>query len=179
MVQPEVVLVGSRHAIHRGLKEMCRRRRHTHLPSSKPLLHGEGRPTLNLAQQPGSVVQDVVLWCTSDVAPPDAAAHWHFPTWNKPIKNTIVFYFISLILFDDWARGWAFKSWRLKSVLLIISGWVYFAPVLCGRQYLVPAWPTNVICVWLKRSVSPFAAQHVGEQHSLRTTMQWNMQMSS
>lgn len=61
---PEVALVRSRHAIHRGVRETRRLRRHTHLPSTKPLLYG-GRPALNFAQQPSSVVGDVVLWCST------------------------------------------------------------------------------------------------------------------
>lgn len=64
MVFPEVVLVRSRHAIHRGVRETRRLRRHTHLPSTNPLLYG-GRPILNFAQQPSSVVGDVVLWCST------------------------------------------------------------------------------------------------------------------
>lgn len=40
---PEVVLVRSRHAIHRGVRETRRLRRHTHLPSTKPLLYGGRR----------------------------------------------------------------------------------------------------------------------------------------
>lgn len=66
MVLPEVVLVRSRHAIHRGVWETRRLRRHTHLPSTKPLLYG-GRPVLNFAQQPSSVVGDVVLWRSATV----------------------------------------------------------------------------------------------------------------
>lgn len=57
---PEVVLVRSRHAIHRGVKETRRLQRHTHLPSTKPLLYG-GRTGLKFAQQPNSEVGDVVL----------------------------------------------------------------------------------------------------------------------
>lgn len=61
----EVVLKRSRHAIHRGVRETRRLRRHARLPSTKPLLYG-GRLVLNFAQQPSSVVGDVVLWhCTT------------------------------------------------------------------------------------------------------------------
>ena len=63
---PEVALARSRHAIHRGVRETRRLRRHTHLPSTKPLLYG-GRPVLNFAQQPSSVVGDVVLWRSTAV----------------------------------------------------------------------------------------------------------------
>lgn len=66
MVLPEVVLKRSRHAIHRGVRETCGLRRHTRLPSTKPLLYG-GRPVLNFAQQPSSVVGDVVLWHSTTV----------------------------------------------------------------------------------------------------------------
>lgn len=78
MVLPEVVR--SRHAIHKGVWETRRLRRHTHLPSTKPLLYG-GRPVLNFAQQPSSVVGDVGLWCSNTVG--------HFSMF--PIRNRTIF----------------------------------------------------------------------------------------
>lgn len=41
---------------------MRRQTRHTHLPSTKPLLYGGGWPIQIFAQQPRSVVGDLPLW---------------------------------------------------------------------------------------------------------------------
>lgn len=105
---PEVALVRSRHAIHRGVRETRRLRRHTHLPSTKPLLYG-GRPALNFAQQPSSVVGDVVLWCSTTA--------WH-AVWLSQSQVT---------LFSDCfqspaktLRGFKLCVEAIKTVLIII-----------------------------------------------------------
>ena len=89
VVFPEVVLLRSRHAIHRGVRETRPLRRHTHLPSTRPLLCG-GRPALNFAQQPGGVVGDVVLWCSTALwhtsglfFQPEILIFWLFQTTAK------------------------------------------------------------------------------------------------